>query len=101
MKNIENRLARDNVITEFPSFLIECLAYNVPDHIYNATADWRTLVTNICIHVWGYVSKALEPADALRWLEVNGHKYLFGDHQRWTKQQAQSFIVQVYGMVSQ
>jgi hypothetical protein len=101
MKSIENRLVSDNAVTAFPSFLIECLAYNVPDHIYNATADWRTLIMNICVHVWGYVSKLPEPADGLRWLEVNGHKYLFGPHQRWTKREAQNFIVQLYGMVTE
>jgi len=101
LKNIENKLVSEGLLAAFPSYLIECLAYNVPDNIYDATADWRILVTNVCVHVWGYVSQILEPADALRWLEVNGHKYLFGPHQRWTKQQAQGFILQAYGMVSQ
>ncbi len=101
MKNIENKLVTDKIITAFPSFLVECLAYNVPDHIYIATNNWRTLITNICAHVWQYVSVLPEPAETLRWREVNGHKFLFGAHQRWTKQQAQGFILQVYGMVTE
>ncbi len=100
LKNIENKLASDGRINVFPSFLAECLAYNVPNGIYNAPGDWRALITNLCAHVWGYVKETDEPSSPLRWLEVNDHKYLFGPHQHWSKQQAHDFIVQVYEAVA-
>lgn len=102
IKNIENQLVTEGLITEFPSFLVECLAYNVPDVIYNATEDWRTLISDICIYIWSYIKNEAEPTDStLRWTEVNGHKYLFGSHQRWEKSQVRSFIAQVHGMVTE
>lgn len=101
LKNIENKLVTDGLIKPFPSFLIECLAYNVPDPIYLAEADWRTLVQNVCTHIWSYLSRDSEPTDLSRWTEVNGYKYLFGAHQRWTISEARHFIVQVYGMVTE
>lgn len=101
LKNIENKLVADGIIKAFPSFLIECLAYNVPDHIYNAQTDWRTLINAMCTHFWAYVSNDAEPVDSLRWTEVNEHKYLFGLHQRWTKQEAKDFTLQTYVMVTE
>lgn len=102
LKNIENKLVAEGTIKPFPSFLIECMAYNVPDYIYTAKTDWRNLICDICIHFWSYLSNDVEPAnDDLRWSEVNGHKYLFGNHQRWTKQEAKDFTLQVYDMVTE
>lgn len=101
LKNIENKLVADGVINPFPSFLIECLAYNVPDNIFNMQIDWRTLINNMCVHFWSYLSSDNEPVSSLRWTEVNNHKFLFGPHQRWTKQEARTFTLQVYGMVTE
>lgn len=100
VKNIENRLVEEKIIDKFPSYLIECLAYNVPDPIYNTSSNWRTLIEDICLHVWGYVKNEEEPHSSVRWKEVNGHKWLFGNHQRWNKSQAATFIAQVHGAVT-
>ncbi|QDP72144.1 nucleotidyltransferase [Legionella israelensis] len=100
LKNIKNKLVTEGYITDFPSFLIECLAYNVPDNIYNTNDNWRSILTNLCVSIWGYVDKADEPNDLLRWTEVNGHKYLFGAHQNWSKQQTKDFILSVYRMIT-
>jgi hypothetical protein len=101
MKNMENKLVEEGRIQPFPSFLVECLAYNTPDYIYNTATSWRELITNIAVHIWGYVKTTEEPAERQRWREVNGHKYLFGDHQHWTKQDAHNFILQIFGMVTE
>lgn len=101
LKNIENKLVADGILQDVPSFLIECLAYNVPDTIYNAGhSTWRSLITSVCENIWAYVSSE-EPADEYRWTEVNGFKFLFSPSQRWTKQQAAAFISSVYDMVAQ
>jgi hypothetical protein len=100
LKNIENKLVAEGSLAAFPSFLIECIAYNISDPVYDAIDDWRTLIKNICVEAWGYLSVMPEPIEGLRWTEVNGHKFLFGAHQRWNKQDAQDFIVKVFGAVT-
>jgi hypothetical protein len=100
LKNIENKLVSEGLINAIPSFLIECLAYNVPDYIYEKATSWRQLIADICVSIWGYISKELEPPNENRWLEVNGHKYLFGNHQRWGKSDAINFISQTYQLVT-
>ena len=100
LKNIENHLVANSLLQqEFPSFLVESMAYNVPDTIYNSTATWRDQVKAMCEHMWGYVNTSAEPADGLRWVEVNGHKFLFGPHQKWSKAEAANFVRTVYGVV--
>jgi hypothetical protein len=99
LKNIENKLVADGVLNDFPSFLIECLAHNVPDAIYNDHQTWREIVANACVHIWGYVNSTAEPDEIIRWREVSGRKYLFGDHQRWTKQDATNFVEKIYEAV--
>ncbi len=81
----ENIQAADPI----PSFLLECLAYNVPNDalqldtysaavrdaviiIFNATKDSQ---------IYSY------------WYEVNERKLLFGGNQPWTCQQVNSFML--------
>lgn len=100
LKNIKNKLVADGIITDFPSFLIECLAYNVPDHIYNNYTTWRDIVANACVYIWGHASSIPEPIGADRWFEINHQKYLFGNHQRWTRQDVKLFIEHTYGVIA-
>ena len=80
-----------------PSFLIESLVYNCPDHLFgnpeiyddvvavlrylnaglNDRSDGHTLLT---LPIWAF------------WYEVNGIKSLFGGGQAWTLFEAGSFI---------
>ena len=80
-----------------PSFLIESLVYNCPDHLFgnqeiyddvvavlrylnaglNDRSDGRTL---LALPIWAF------------WYEVNGIKPLFGEGQAWTLSEAGSFI---------
>ena len=101
MKQIDHKMFEMGYATKTASHLIECLVDQVPDTLFNNDLNWRTLIMAICEYLYPYLSAATEPSDFTRWKEVNGHKYLFGDHQRWTRSDAKTYIEKVYLVTSQ
>jgi len=72
-----------------PSFLIESLVYNCPDHLFrnpeiydDVAAVLRYLSTGLNTPLDGFTLLTL-PLWAF-WYEVNGIKSLFGEGQAWT-----------------
>lgn len=77
-----------------PSFLIECLVWNVPDTLFgneNHTDDLRGILENLY--------NRLGTSDSDEWVEVSELKYLFASSQPWTKDQARQFVVDVWNHV--
>jgi hypothetical protein len=71
------------------SFLSECLIWNVPDTHFGYLTygqDLRSALAYLYVNTEN---------DALckEWGEVSELKYLFGPHQKWTRQQAHDFIL--------
>jgi hypothetical protein len=71
-----------------PSFLIECLVWNVPDdyfghHTY--TEDVRVVLAHL-------FNKTMKWEDCQEWGEINELKYLFWRGQPWTWAQVHAFI---------
>jgi hypothetical protein len=85
LKRLENELLKQGLLTEeLPSFLMECLVYNVPNDIFNHQTyveDMRELLAYIFNQTLNYESCS-------EWLEVSERKYLFRPSQHWTWQQA-------------
>jgi hypothetical protein len=52
MKNIEGRLVADSQIDEIPSYLMECLAYNVSNEFFARGNTWREIVSNVSAAIW-------------------------------------------------
>ena len=70
---------------ETPSWLVECLTYNVPGSVFSSSRD----VDNALIVLrWLQV----ELPGTGEWVEVNGLKWLFGDDQPWSREDAQLFV---------
>jgi phage tail protein X len=80
LKNAENTLANDGLIDELPSYLMECLAFNVPDGVLTrGTLD--TGFRDTLSHMWASLTDGT--ADQT-WVEPNWQKYLFRDtQQKW------------------
>lgn len=81
-----------------PSYLIECLIYNVPDPLFSG--DSYAKIMGDC---FGIIYDATEADEKSKhWLEVNQRKYLFNHNQPWTRDQARQFILAawVYGEFS-
>jgi hypothetical protein len=84
LKRLENELVKDGKISELPSFLMECLVYNVPNLHFNQAsyvADMRAVLATI-------FNETLSKDKCESWVEVNERKRLFYAAQAWTYQQA-------------
>jgi len=74
-----------------PSYLIECLVYNV-----DAFADGSCygMVRDAIVNCY---SATKEDETCKRWLEVNENKWLFHATQPWTRSQANNFLLHAWG----
>jgi hypothetical protein len=93
LKRLENELCKAGLLeAELPSFLMECLVYNVPnDHFNN-----KKYMTDMQAVLASIFNQTRKKADCSDWLEVNERKYLFHTSQPWTYQQAHSLVGQAW-----
>lgn len=97
LKNLRNEMADEgNKAAEpIPSFLIECLVWNVPNSVFgNRTwyVELREALRTIYL--------ATEDDERCKeWLEANGVKFLFHWQQGWTRAQANAFILAAWSEV--
>lgn len=90
LKRLRNEMA-DNGYEEadiIPSFLIECLVWNVPNKgfghdTYSADVRWALAYL---------FNNTLNFDDCKEWGEINELKYLFRTSQPWTREQANTFL---------
>jgi hypothetical protein len=74
--------------TPIPSFLIECLVWNVPNETF-ANATYSAAVRDSLAHLF---NNTIKFEDCGEWGEINELKYLFWTGQPWTFRQAHAFI---------
>lgn len=72
-----------------PSYLIECLVWNVPNVEFFHDSLYQNL-RQILFYLW---DKTRTNETCSKWGEVNELKYLFSTSQPWTFQQAHNFIL--------
>ncbi len=95
LKRVENAMVASGDHREVPSYFMECLGYNVPDHILKQ-GTWTATVRDSIVHIWDELQGA-EPIDADdRWLEPNDIKYLFHGAQPWTRADGRDFVQAVW-----
>jgi hypothetical protein len=89
LKRLRNKMADEKIAAAMPipSFLIECLVWNVPNEgfghdTYGADVQWALA------HLFNNTRKI---EDCKEWGELNEYKYLFRQSQPWTMGQAHSF----------
>jgi hypothetical protein len=88
LKRIENVMAADGTFRELPSFFMECLAYNCPDHVFSLST-WTERLRTMLFYIWDNL-QGDEP-DEGRWLEVNECFFLFHTDQKWTREDGREF----------
>lgn len=97
LKRLRNRMQEDNVsgAHNIASFLIECLAWNVPDRGFNheEVADDVRFTIAYAFH------ETQDFARCSEWGEVNELKYLFRPGQPWTREQANGFLFAAWSYV--
>lgn len=82
LKRIENILVDRGDIEALPSYFMECLVYNIPNHILQRPT-WTDTVRGVLVQIWQSL-EGPEPQEG-RWLEPNEVKYLFHQNQPWTR----------------
>jgi hypothetical protein len=90
LKRLRNEMADkgSSVATATPSYLVECLVWNVPDDLFDL-GSYRADVRAALAHLFNNTRDDATPAE---WGEVNELKYLFRPNQPWTRQSAHAFI---------
>jgi len=78
-----------------PSYLIECLAWNVPNEYFtrNSLAD---SVGAVVADIWNRTGKEFVYLD---WFEINRIKFLFHGNQPWSRAQANAFMLAAWNYV--
>lgn len=88
LKRVENAMAEDGEFRELPSFFIECLAYNCPDHAFTHPT-WTECLRSMLTYIWENL-QGDEPTSG-RWMEVNECIFLFHLNQKWTRSDGREF----------
>jgi predicted nucleotidyltransferase len=88
LKRLENEMVQQGIVAEVPSFLIECMIYNVPNKGFGHSS-YHGDVRYVLAHLF---NGTLDNGGYETWVEVNELKYLFHPTQRWTRNQAHTFL---------
>lgn len=89
LKSLKKEMKDKGVLqNDVPSYLLECLSWNVPNHLFN-NEKYKEMTLD-CLE---FLKLALLSEETIKeWGEVNELKYLFRDSQAWTSWQAYCFI---------
>jgi hypothetical protein len=90
LKRVENLMLERSIHRAVPSYFVECLVFNCPNHIL-MSSTWIETVKGILVHLWGGL-EGMEPTqESERWLEVNRCKFLFTNEQKWSRVDGRDF----------
>ena len=90
LKSLSNEMIQNKVEAgNIPGFLIECLVWNVPNSQFG-NATYTEDVKNSIIYLY---ENTKDYDLCSEWGEVSELKYMFRPAQKWTREQANSFIV--------
>lgn len=86
---------RNDISLDVPSFLIESLIYNAPDHFFNDTLVASTTYAQKIRAIAEYLYPLIKKSSGT-FFEVNGIKRLFSGNQKWSTTTAMYLLEQVY-----
>jgi hypothetical protein len=92
MKRVENAMVTAGVHREVPSYFVECLIYNCPDHVFTRST-WTDTVRGVIVYVWQGLQGSEPATGSERWVEVNECKYLFFGGQAWDRADGRDFAL--------
>lgn len=90
LKTLRNEMAEQGITAAdpIPSYLIECLVWNVPNALLGQATNVAN-VRNALAHLW---NNTRDDAQCKEWGEINELKYLFWAGQPWSGQQVNTFL---------
>lgn len=97
LKTLSNEMALKGIKSadKVPSFLLECLVFNVPDELLMRVTYYDTMRAVI-----SFLFNAVSDENRCReWGEVSELKYLFRPSQPWTRDDACNFLVDAWSYI--
>jgi hypothetical protein len=90
MKRLRYQMEDNGIVAAkgIPSYLVECLVWNVPDSGFFHTT-YKDDLRYALAHTF---NGTIDNERCKEWGEINELKYLFWSGQKWTRQQAHSFL---------
>jgi len=95
LKNAENHLVKAGDMEAKPSYLMECLVWNVPDATLR-TGDLDAGFRATLVWLWEHLTDKYVYED---WEEPNGLKYLFWHGRKWTHADAKEIVLKTWQML--
>jgi len=83
-----------SICDKVPSFLIECLIWNIPNTTFNNI--WYELVKQSIIHLY---DNTKTKDGCSEWGEVSELLYLFKGHSKWTREHVNEFLVEAWDYI--
>ena len=82
-----------NVSSNITSFLLECLIWNVPNHILNNRTNWEDRLKGAIAHLY---QGTLEDSKCKSWGEVSEYLYLFHNDRKWTREDVNNYLLSLW-----
>ena len=97
-KNIRVRMKDDGYYysENVTSFLLECLAFNVPTSTYNnqGNSDWNSMLRDAIVYLYNATKEDATECDG--WGEVSELLYLMRGSRKWSRQDVNSYMFQMW-----
>lgn len=90
LKRVANQMESAGYHRAVPSYFVECLVFNCPNHILQRST-WRSTISGVLGHIWDELEGAEPTVEGERWLEVNECFFLFHNTQKWSREDARDF----------
>jgi Nucleotidyltransferase domain len=99
IKNLCNEMADAGIAAArpIPSFLIECLVYQVPDGAFGRPTFYEELQLALA----SIATRTKSDDTCEKWTEVNEIKFLFHPTQGWTREEAHDFAMSAFAYISE
>lgn len=90
LRRVANRMESEGYHRAVPSYFVECLVFNCPNHILKRST-WVSTISGVLAHIWEELQGPEPTTEGERWLEVNECFFLFHNAQKWSRQDARDF----------
>lgn len=94
-RKIRYKMKEDNIAVNdnITSFLLECLVWNIPDHIFNDNHSWTDRLRASIVYLY---EQTKNEENSKEWGEVSELLYLFRPNRKWSVEDVNSYLVQMW-----
>lgn len=94
-RKIRYKMKEDNIAVNdnITSFLLECLVWNVPDHIFNNNHSWTDRLRASIVYLY---QQTKNEEDSKEWGEVSDLLYLFRGNRKWSTNDVNNYLIQMW-----